>query len=117
MKLQLVERHRHHRHPPAREEMKPELVERRTLNSAALSDPGLQRDNNEDRVHTDDERGVFVVIDGVGGEAAGDIAADIALKEILQRLQRQTGDSARRIREAITLANNAIYGEARTRPE
>jgi len=46
--------------------------------SAALTDPGHLRGNNEDRVYSDDKRGIYFVIDGVGGEAGGERAAAIA---------------------------------------
>src|SRR5262249_21703591 len=49
------------------------------LRAAAGSDAGLHRDVNEDRVHVDLTRGLFLVIDGVGGHAAGGKAADLAL--------------------------------------
>jgi parallel beta-helix repeat protein len=78
------------------------------LRCAALSDAGLQRKNNEDRVYTDARSGVFLVVDGVGGHAAGEKAADTAVKVIRARLARQTGSVEERIREAITLANNEI---------
>ena len=47
-------------------------------NCAGLSDPGRKRENNEDRFHADPDRGIFFVIDGVGGQAAGEKAADTA---------------------------------------
>lgn len=78
-------------------------------NCAGLSDPGRKRDNNEDRFHADSERGIYFVIDGVGGQAAGEKAADTAHEFLRARLERQTGTTAARIREAITLANNEIY--------
>lgn len=76
---------------------------------AAVSDTGLQRKNNEDRVFADADLGVFLVVDGVGGHAAGEKAADTALKVIRARLARRTGTVEERIREAITLANNEIF--------
>ena len=85
--------------------------------SAASTDQGFARTNNEDRVHADDVRGIFLVIDGMGGHAAGEQAADIALERIKTRLERQTGTPEQRIREAITLANNAIHQAAQTRDE
>ncbi|MDQ6665389.1 MAG: protein phosphatase 2C domain-containing protein [Acidobacteriota bacterium] len=85
--------------------------------SAAGSHSGLVRDNNEDRVYTDDERGFFMVVDGMGGHAAGEVAADIAIKSIRSRLERQTDSVERRIREAIALANNAIHEAAQNNPE
>jgi parallel beta-helix repeat protein len=75
----------------------------------AISDPGRVRQNNEDRFYMDPERGIFFVIDGVGGKAAGEEAAETALSLIRARLERATGTVADRIREAITLANNEIY--------
>src|SRR5262245_11582092 len=92
----------------------------RTVNAllaAGRTDPGRQRDVNEDRFHCDAARGVFIVIDGVGGQAAGGKAADIALSIIRARLERDTGSSVQRVREAITKANNEIYRLAGTRPE
>ena len=39
------------------------------LRSAFASDMGLRRTNNEDRYFVDADRGIFAVIDGVGGHA------------------------------------------------
>jgi serine/threonine protein phosphatase PrpC len=85
--------------------------------SAASSDQGLVRGNNEDRILNDDARGLFAVIDGMGGHAAGETAAQLALDRIQARLERQTGPVEQRIREAVALANNAIYEAAQTRAE
>ena len=87
------------------------------LRAAAESDPGLHRDVNEDRVHADVSRGVFMVIDGVGGHAAGGKAADIALTVMRTRLERESGSIANRVREAIAIANNEIHRAAGSRPE
>ncbi len=88
-----------------------------TLKSAAASDPGLRRKNNEDRCYTDPERGIYAVIDGVGGHAAGEHAAQVAVDVIRERLERPAGAPEERLREAIALANNEIYGLSRTRPD
>ena len=55
--------------------------------AAGATDPGLQRDNNEDRFHVDAARGLFMVIDGVGGQAAGGEAAELALSMLRARLE------------------------------
>ena len=68
-------------------------------------------------VHCDARRGIFIVIDGVGGQAAGGKAADVALAMLRARLERETGPVEDRIREAIAIANNEIYRLAATRPE
>ena len=87
------------------------------LRAAADTDAGLRRDVNEDRIHVDLARGVFLVIDGVGGHAAGGKAADIALTTMRTRLERETGTMADRAREAITLANNEIHHAAGMRSD
>jgi serine/threonine protein phosphatase PrpC len=87
------------------------------LIAAGQTDTGLQRDVNEDRFFCDPARGVFIVIDGVGGQAAGGKAADVALSTLRKRLERETEPVAERVRKAITNANNEIYRVARTRRE
>src|SRR3954470_15850430 len=87
------------------------------LRAAAGTDAGLQRDVNQDRIHLDPARGVFLVVDGVGGHAAGGRAADIALTTVRSRLERETGPAVDRVREAIAIANNAIHSAAVLRPE
>ena len=84
---------------------------------AGDSHPGVKRENNEDRLHFDPERGIFMVVDGIGGQAAGEKAADIAITRVRARLERQTGTAEERLREAITMANNEIFRQAGTKPE
>src|SRR6478672_400275 len=79
------------------------------LKAAGDSHPGLQRAVNEDRFHYDVVRGLYLVIDGVGGQAAGEKAAETALAMVRTRLERETGAVEDRVREAIGLANDEIY--------
>jgi len=88
-----------------------------TFKAAGDTDRGLQRDGNEDQFHVDVGRGLFMVIDGVGGQAAGRQAATVALAMLRARLERETGPAGERVREAITVANNEIHRLASTRPE
>src|SRR3954462_12231378 len=87
------------------------------LRAAADTNAGLQRLVNQDRIHVDLARGLFLVIDGVGGHAAGGEAADIALTAVRSRLERETGATIDRVREAIAIANNEIHRAAALRPE
>ena len=82
------------------------------LRAAACTDPGRVRTNNEDLALVDAARGIFGVIDGVGGEAGGEVAAATAHDVILQRLARPVGTPADRVREAIAIANNEIFKRA-----
>ena len=86
------------------------------LLAAAGSDPGRERENNEDRVLCDPERGIYAVIDGVGGESGGEIAAQTALEILKARLSRRTTEAGQLIREAIALANKQIYDQAQAKP-
>ena len=82
------------------------------LSAAARTHPGRVRLNNEDLPVLDAARGVFGVIDGIGGQAGGEVAAATARDVILQRLARPIGTAAERVREAIAIANNEIYRRA-----
>lgn len=84
--------------------------------AAAGSDPGRERENNEDRILCDPERGIYAVIDGVGGESGGEIAAQTAHDVLRARLSRRTTDLERLVREAIALANRQIYERAQAEP-
>jgi serine/threonine protein phosphatase PrpC len=87
------------------------------LSAAARTHPGRVRLNNEDLPVLDAARGIFGVIDGIGGQAGGEVAAATARDVILQRLARPVGTAADRVREAIAIANNEIYRRAASSPE
>jgi serine/threonine protein phosphatase PrpC len=87
------------------------------VRAAGATNPGRQREVNEDRFHLDVARGLFIVIDGVGGQAAGGKAADTAVSMLRTRLERETGPIASRLREAIAVANNQIHRLSGRRPE
>jgi PPM family protein phosphatase len=85
--------------------------------SGVATDPGLLRPRNEDRYSVDDDRGIFLVVDGVGGRAAGETAAETAVESIRDYLHSSAGAAEQRVRAAITAANNAIHAQAREREE
>ena len=85
--------------------------------AAMATDTGRQRPNNEDRVYIDETRGVFLVIDGVGGHAAGEKAAEIAVLTIPRELESLGGSTEARVRGAIAAANNEIFEAAEQDPE
>lgn len=85
--------------------------------SGAASDPGHERTSNEDRVLADDANGVFLVVDGMGGHAAGELAADTAAQVIAEQMRHPAADVERTLRTAITAANNRIYELAESQLE
>lgn len=56
----------------------------------------------------EDDLGIFLVVDGLGGHAAGEKAAETAVEVIRGELAGRDGDVARSIRSAISAANNRI---------
>src|SRR5688572_29000647 len=72
------------------------------------TDVGLLRDNNEDTVLSNPALGLWLVADGMGGHAAGEVASEIT---------RVTVDSAvssgRSLVEAINAAHHAILDASR----
>jgi serine/threonine protein phosphatase PrpC len=80
--------------------------------SATASDPGRMRAENQDRAYVDDERGIFLVADGLGGHAAGERAAETAVEVVRAEMGKPGDDARERIRRTITAANNRIFQEA-----
>jgi serine/threonine protein phosphatase PrpC len=84
--------------------------------AGAASDAGLQRNINEDRVWVDEARGIFMVVDGLGGHAAGETAAETAVNVIEREFRGVQVIDEQRISKAITAANNEIYQLAAANP-
>jgi PPM family protein phosphatase len=85
--------------------------------AGVATDPGLQRPTNEDRAYVDEGAGVFLVVDGLGGHAAGEKAAETAVQTIAEQLATGAGEPEDRVRRAITAANNRIYDLAQDNEE
>jgi protein phosphatase len=100
------------------------------LRVGAATDTGRVRDLNEDAHMVWAEQGLFVVCDGMGGCPAGEVASQMAVDAILERLNESPQDSAAsgaveerrylaqtsRLAEAVRRSNQFIYNQAQRDP-
>ena len=96
------------------------------LDVAGLTDVGRVRASNEDSFGYDERLGIFVVCDGMGGHAAGEVASRIAVDTVLGYFRAHEPAvkqnaylddaplGARLLAEAVKQANDSIleYAEA-----
>ncbi len=79
------------------------------MESCGKTHVGQVRRSNEDSFHTCPELGFFVVADGLGGEAAGERASELAV-QVLASAADEAGASltASIVTDAVSLANGRI---------
>ncbi len=95
---------------------------------SAKSDLGLKRKVNEDSFLADESIGLFMVLDGIGGHLAGEVASKLGLNTIKENVIRSIKDKpladnqnlsreVQILNESLLLANQVIYEAANSQPE
>jgi serine/threonine protein phosphatase PrpC/CRP-like cAMP-binding protein len=105
-----------------------------TIRFYAATDVGKVRDHNEDNFLVDKKLALFIVADGMGGHAAGEVASAIAVRTMHEEIKREkemlddyvsgaTGASKVTPKDVVALVEHAvqracskIHEEARTDP-
>lgn len=100
------------------------------LEAAGATDRGTVRDNNEDAFWVDADQGLFLVADGMGGLAAGEVASRLAVTTVAHLLTAPSPFDTReyappgtptwhpasqRFRRAVTAANTAVLEASKAR--
>jgi protein phosphatase len=100
--------------------------------SSGLSDVGRVRTNNEDSFRIVEALNLFILSDGMGGEAHGEVASAMAVDAIIKYCEMEKEDSGatvldevpanirsqtRRLKNAVAQANFQIYQSAQKNPE
>ena len=84
-----------------------------------LTDPGDQRAINEDSLHVDEDLGLFILADGMGGHNAGEVASKMAVEVTAKSIKEglNTGKEIERVfREAMFEANRSIFEKSLNNP-
>ncbi len=100
--------------------------------SGGVTSVGRVRSNNEDSFRIVEELNLFVLSDGMGGEAHGEIASALAVETVVKHCLETQSDPAmtifgdmpanwtektRRLSSAVHLANKSIFDSATAHPE
>ncbi len=69
---------------------------------------GHVRNTNEDALLIDEEQGIFLLADGMGGHNAGEVASNIAVKEAYAFILKETGQAGDE-RAVLNIMEEALY--------
>lgn len=84
------------------------------LESCGKTDKGKVRENNEDNFFSDNEKGIFIVADGMGGHGYGEVASETTVKAIEEFFNKNPISEISKenieeyLKTAVLFANNKL---------
>ena len=93
------------------------------MESYCQTDVGLKRNNNQDFVYASNHKvgalnGLLIVADGMGGQAAGDLASRLCVEAMVDAIEAsRQADAVKVLSEAIRSANRAVTQKAASDPD
>ncbi|KJU81834.1 protein serine/threonine phosphatase, partial [Candidatus Magnetobacterium bavaricum] len=94
------------------------------ISHAGLTDKGRIRKRNEDNWSVDPDKGIYIVSDGMGGHAAGDLASKLVVEMLPLLINKRMKDittlgspkAADQLNVALTELNEQVRSISKTKP-